>query len=144
MNDIAITSLISVPVVAACFIVGYMVKNITPLKNKYVPAVVMCTGIITSVILGFVNENEVDASNILNFIITGAISGLASTGSYEFIMHTLKLPGNKEEENEAEEGAVETVTKEVVEEEAVPVENEEVVNESEAKEKSDTTESTDE
>lgn len=141
MNDIAITSLISVPVVAACFIVGYMVKNITPLKNKYVPAVVMCTGIIASVILGFVNENEVDASNILNFIITGAISGLASTGSYEFIMHTLKLPGAKE--NEAEDEVVETVTEEVVEE-PTPVENEEIVEESEANEKSDTTESTDE
>ena len=143
MNDIAITSLISVPVVAACFIVGYMVKNITPLKNKYVPAIVMCTGIITSVILGFVNENEVDAGNILNFIITGAISGLASTGSYEFIMHTLKLPGSKEE-NETEEEIVETVTKEVVENEPTPVENEEVVEESETQEKSDTTKSTDE
>lgn len=143
MNDIAITSLISVPVVAACFIVGYIIKNITPLKNKYVPAVVMCVGVIASVILGFVNENEVDTSNILNFIITGAISGLASTGSYEFIMHTLKLQGGKKEENEAGEEVVETVTEEVVDE-PTPVENEEIVEESETQEKSDTTESTDE
>lgn len=143
MNDIAITSLISVPVVAACFIVGYIIKNITPLKNKYVPAVVMCTGVIASVILGFVNENEVDTGNILNFIITGAISGLASTGSYEFIMHTLKLQGGEKEENKAEEEVVETVTEEVVDE-PTPVENEEIVEESETQEKSDTTESTDE
>lgn len=143
MNDIAITSLISVPVVAACFIVGYIIKNITPLKNKYVPAIVMCVGVIASVILGFVNENEVDTSNILNFIITGAISGLASTGSYEFIMHTLKLQGGKKEENEAEEEVVETVTEEVIDE-PTPVENEEIVEESETEETSDTTESTDE
>ena len=115
MNDIAITSLISVPVVAACFIVGYMVKNITPLKNKYVPAVVMCTGVIASVILGFVNENEVDAGNILNFIITGAISGLASTGSYEFIMHTLKLRGNNDDaDEEANINTEETISEEEI------------------------------
>ena len=97
MNDISITSLISVPVVAACFIVGYMIKHMTPIKNKYVPSIVICVGVIASVVIGIVNTNDMDAGQILNFIITGAISGLASTGSYEFISHTLKLP--TEEEN---------------------------------------------
>lgn len=100
MSEINITSFISVPVVAACFIVGYMIKNMTPIKNKYVPSIVISVGTVASIIIGVINTNDIDAAQILNFIITGAISGLASTGSYEFISHTLKLNGDDENTNE--------------------------------------------
>lgn len=65
-------------VVAACFIVGYCVKHITWLEkvsNQYIPAVLAVLGAVLACIAS--------SSISLEAIVSGAFSGLASTGLHQ-------------------------------------------------------------
>lgn len=63
-------------VVAACLIIGYVIKkSLDFIPNKYIPLILAIAG----AIVGCVSNNEVD----LNIIIYGAFSGLASTGLHQ-------------------------------------------------------------
>ena len=111
MQNFDVSSLINIPVVAVCFVVGYLIKNSIPkIPNKCIPSVVTVVGAIAGVIISAAS-GDTSLSSIGNGFISGAISGLASTGSYEFIINAFGLKNKKEnddtkevidEENEAE------------------------------------------
>lgn len=77
--DLAIlTDYINVIILGICLCVGYIIKNIVPTDkfNKYIPLVVGVLGMILAIIN---NINNV----ILEPVLMGLLSGLASTGLYE-------------------------------------------------------------
>lgn len=76
-----------IPVVAICFLVGYVVKNYTKIPNKYITAIVLVFGILTNVLITLCNKEAIT----LAVVISGGFSGLASTGFYEFIVNLLGL-----------------------------------------------------
>ena len=111
MQNFDVSSLINIPVVGICFVVGYLIKNSIPkIPNKCIPAMVTVVGAIVGAIISAAS-GDASISSIGNGFISGAISGLASTGSYEFIINAFGLKNKKEnddtkevidEENEAE------------------------------------------
>ena len=115
MQNFDVSSLINIPVVAVCFVVGYLIKNSIPkIPNKCIPSVVTVVGAIAGVIISAAS-GDASISSIGNGFIPGAISGLASTGSYEFIINAFGLKNKKEnddtkevinEENEAEDDTI--------------------------------------
>lgn len=87
-----ITQFLIIPIIALCFVIGFVIKNYTKLPNKYIPLIMLVCGIIFNVILTITSSDKI---TIMTFI-SGAISGLASTGSYELIRNALGLnPTNK-------------------------------------------------
>lgn len=77
--DLAIlTDYINVIILGICLCVGYIIKNIVPTDkfNKYIPLIVGVLGMILAIIN---NINNV----ILESVLMGLLSGLASTGLYE-------------------------------------------------------------
>lgn len=77
--DLAIlTDYINVIILGICLCVGYIIKNIVPTDkfNKYIPLIVGVLGMILAIIN---NINKV----ILEPVLMGLLSGLASTGLYE-------------------------------------------------------------
>lgn len=93
MNEINIMGLINIPIVAICFILGYVIKNyIKKIPNKYIPLIMLGVGSVTGITMSLMS-NDMD---IMHSIISGAVSGLASTGAYEFIVNTFGLKVNKD------------------------------------------------
>ncbi len=75
--DLTFITKMYVPIiVAACLIVGYIVKKwINDVDNKYIPTIVCILG----AVLGCVVNQSID----VNVIVAGAASGLASTGLHQ-------------------------------------------------------------
>ena len=114
MSNFDITSIISVPILALCFVLGYVIKNYTKVPNKYIPLIMVVVGAIASFVVSILNGDSATGS-LGNSIITGAVSGLASTGSYEFIVNTFGLKSKKNEsEDTADENAEEITEDETV------------------------------
>lgn len=97
MSNFDISSIVSIPVLALCFIVGYVIKNYTRIPNKYIPLISLVVGSVSSVVIAIIN-NDASRSDIVNIAIAGAVSGLASTGSYEFIVNMFGLKNKKTDE----------------------------------------------
>ena len=78
------TSLVSPIIVIACLIVGYILKNLCPNNeiNKYIPLIVALLG------AGF--NVWATGSFGFNIILSGAASGLVSTGTYEMFKNFLE------------------------------------------------------
>ena len=77
--DLAIlTDYINVIILGICLCVGYIIKNIIPTDkfNKYIPLIVGVLGMILAII------NKIN-NVILEPVLMGLLSGLASTGLYE-------------------------------------------------------------
>ena len=96
LEMIPINDFISPIIVLACLCVGYVIKNIIPNEkvNNWIPLIVCVLGIL----LNIWNCGGVD----LLVIVTGAISGLASTGFYEAFkgfIEALTAPKKAKEEN---------------------------------------------
>lgn len=62
-------------VLIACLIVGYLMKNFMPTDNKWVPLTVTILG----AVLGCVAMQQIT----LDAIVSGAVSGLGSTGLHQ-------------------------------------------------------------
>lgn len=79
-------------VVAICFAVGYIIKNLIPSDkiNRYIPLIMGVLGVILNV---WLNEWSFTPSILLG----GLASGLASTGAYELVKHL--SGGDEENEN---------------------------------------------
>ena len=66
-------------VVCFCLVVGYVIKHLLPnVSNRVIPATVVVVGIIVSL---WMNQWAVITPDI---IISGALSGLVSTGMHQF------------------------------------------------------------
>ena len=70
-------SVVSITVI--CYMIGEIVK-VSPLNDKWIP---ICMGVIGGIlgVLGFYFIPSFPASDILNGIAVGIVSGLASTGA---------------------------------------------------------------
>ena len=80
----------SVPVVAICFVVGYVIKNSTifgKLPNENIPLIVTVVGAIFGLLMVGLSPE--------GFII-GAVSGLASTGIHQVRTQFCELKASKE------------------------------------------------
>lgn len=89
MIDVTIFSgLLVIPVVIICFLMGYVIKNYTPIKNKNIPLIMMVLGVVINVVLTLTDKNT--GLNLMTFV-SGAVSGLASTGSYELIKNSMNI-----------------------------------------------------
>lgn len=96
MDMSAIANYFAPIIIIACLVVGYVVKNLVPNEkiNKFIPLIVAVLGAVLNVwYTGWIVD--------LPTILTGAISGLASTGLYEAFANFLKN-GNVSPEVEGE------------------------------------------
>lgn len=89
MNLNEISNYINIVILGICLCVGYMLKNAVPTTkiNKYIPLVMGVLGLMLAIVS---NINQMS----LSVVLTGLMSGLASTGLYE----TFKNLINKESE----------------------------------------------
>ena len=77
MDLSGLTQYLSLVVMGICLCVGFVIKNsLDFIPNKYIPAIMLVLGTIINVLM---NLNGISAEVIL----TGMLSGLASTGLYE-------------------------------------------------------------
>lgn len=78
-----LTDYFSPLILLACICVGYAIKNIGENKtvNRFIPLIVMLLGVVLNVWF----ENTL----ALPVIVTGMVSGLASTGLYELVDNTI-------------------------------------------------------
>ena len=87
MDLSGLTQYISLVVMGICLCVGFVIKNsLDFIPNKYIPAIMLVLGTIINVLM---NLSGISAEVIL----TGMLSGLASTGLYEMFKNFI----NKEE-----------------------------------------------
>lgn len=87
-----INQYILLPVVAMCFLSGYIIKNYTKMENQKIPLIMIIAGVVFNIILSFINKDTLTLSTF----ITGGISGLASTGFYELLTKALGITNKKE------------------------------------------------
>lgn len=87
----------SIVVVLACFVTGYIIKHYTKLDNNYIPLIMISVGIIVNTLLN-IPIDEGDPGITVTTLVTGAVSGLASSGLYEMVAKSLGL--KKEEKKE--------------------------------------------
>lgn len=77
MDLSGLTQYLSLVVLGICLCVGFVIKNsLDFIPNKYIPAIMLVLGTIINVLM---NLSGISAEVIL----TGMLSGLASTGLYE-------------------------------------------------------------
>lgn len=94
-----LTSFVNVTIVLVCFLLGYLIKHYTKINNKNIPLIMIITGIVISILLCVINKTHID----LHTILSGALSGLASSGSKEFLSQTFGVGSSDKEETTEEE-----------------------------------------
>ena len=67
-----------------CYLIGLVCHNIQRLDNKWIPCIVGFSGLILGIV-GWLVIPEYPASNILDAIAVGIVSGLASTGADQIV-----------------------------------------------------------
>lgn len=85
--------LVDIRIVIACLILGYCIKHIkwlNKLSNEYIPAILALFGII---VICFMYSFKVDTITI----ISGALSGLLSTGLHQFFKKIIERKDNDNE-----------------------------------------------
>ena len=90
MFDVSILTEYFVPVAAAvCLIIGYIIKQCTPITNKYIPVILVVVG---------VTANIFNCSTFnLEVFIGGAFTGLAATGLHSAFRHLVEGSGDEED-----------------------------------------------
>lgn len=87
MDLSGLTQYLSLVVVGICLCVGFVIKNsLDFIPNKYIPAIMLVLGTIINVLM---NLSGISAEVIL----TGMLSGLASTGLYEMFKNFISKEG---------------------------------------------------
>ena len=87
MDLSGLTQYLSLVVMGICLCVGYVIKNsLDFIPNKYIPAIMLVLGTIINVLM---NLSGISAEVIL----TGMLSGLASTGLYEMFKNFISKEG---------------------------------------------------
>lgn len=79
-----LTESVNVVILGICLCVGYVIKNILNTNdfNKYIPLIALILGTILSIVSNLDNIT-------LSVILTGMVSGLASTGMYEMFKNLI-------------------------------------------------------
>lgn len=92
MDLSVLTQYLDILIVGICLCVGFIVKKwIKDIDNKYIPTIVAILGLILKIVFYFSNGIT------LELILSGLLSGLASTGLYEAFRNFIE---NKEDKND--------------------------------------------
>lgn len=75
-------------VMAACLVVGYILKKWCPADNKWIPTILVILG----AVLGCIASGGIS----LAYIVAGAVTGLASTGAHQLFKQLIEGEGNDE------------------------------------------------
>lgn len=68
-------------IVAACLLIGFIVKKwVKDVDNKWIPTIVAIAGAVLAILI---NWGNISTDTVLNIVVGGAISGLASTGLHQ-------------------------------------------------------------
>ena len=79
---------INLGILGICLCIGYVIKtSLDFIPNKYIPLIMLILGTILGIVT---NLNDLS----INVVLTGMVSGLASTGMYEMFKNLI----NKESE----------------------------------------------
>lgn len=110
-----ITKLYIPIVMVACLCVGYVIKKWLPTDNKYIPTLMLVLG----AVLGCVANKDIG----LDFIVAGAVTGLASTGLHQVFTQIIEHPtagsesgsnyADDHEANDPEDAVIEAPKKKV-------------------------------
>lgn len=85
---------INLVVLGICLCLGYVIKNsLDFINNKYIPAIMLVTGTAVNIVINLPNINAI-------IVLSGMISGLASTGLYEAMRNLIRKDGKKDDANE--------------------------------------------
>ena len=83
-----LSEFINLGILGVCLCIGYVIKtSLDFIPNKYIPLIMLILGTVLGIIT---NLNDLS----INVVLTGMVSGLASTGMYEMFKNLL----NKESE----------------------------------------------
>lgn len=83
MDITVLLNYVNIVVLGICLCVGFVIKNsLDFIPNKYIPLIMLILGTITNILI---NINGINAEVILS----GMISGLASTGLYEMFRNLI-------------------------------------------------------
>ena len=90
MFDVSMLTEYFVPVAAAvCLIIGYIIKQCTPITNKYIPVILVVVGVVGNIFnCGTFN---------LEVFIGGAFTGLAATGLHSAFRHLVEGSGDEQD-----------------------------------------------
>ena len=84
MDITILLSFLNIVIMGICLCVGYIIKNCFKIiPNKYIPLIMACLGLMLSVCT---NYHKITLETVL----TGLLSGLASTGCYEAFRNLIK------------------------------------------------------
>lgn len=81
---------INLVTLGVCLCIGYALKTIKQFNNQYIPAAMLVIGTIINILA------NIPAIN-MTVILSGMISGLASTGLYEAMRNLIEKDGKKED-----------------------------------------------
>lgn len=88
MFDVSMLTEYFVPVAAAvCLIIGYIIKQCTPITNKYIPVILAVIGVAANVFNA--------GTFTLEVFIGGAFTGLAATGLHSAFRHLIEGSGDE-------------------------------------------------
>ena len=79
-----------IPIAIICWLVGYAVKNLTPVDNKVIPIVVGVLGLILGVVGHYIGILGLDGMDIYTAGATGVVSGGMSTYIHQMITQFTK------------------------------------------------------
>lgn len=100
MNLEFITAMFIPVVMAACLVLGVIIKKWIPTDNKWIPTIL--------VIVGAVLACVANAGVTLEYIVAGAVTGLASTGLHQVFKQLIGIDMTVDAATEKALGAVYT------------------------------------
>lgn len=78
-----LSEFINLGILGVCLCIGYVIKtSLDFIPNKYIPLIMLILGTILGVVT---NLNDLS----INVVLTGMVSGLASTGMYEMFKNLI-------------------------------------------------------
>jgi hypothetical protein len=84
---------INLVVLGICLCLGYVIKySFDFINNKYIPAIMLTAGTVINIVINLPNINAI-------IVLSGMISGLASTGLYETMRNLIDKDGKKDGED---------------------------------------------
>lgn len=83
---------IVIVIVGICGCVGYVLKQLDFIPNKFIPLILTSLGTLINILMNLPNISAA-------IILSGMASGLASTGTYEAIRHLTKSDKKTTDEN---------------------------------------------
>lgn len=88
MGNVFLDDYVVVTIVGICLCLGYVIKtSLNFIPNKYIPLIMLVVGTSANV---FMHIQDIT----LQVILSGMVSGLASTGGYEAVHQMIKNYGN--------------------------------------------------